>query len=150
VLEKKERDKKDFIGFLAELGLTNENRTTMINKYNANKVNVEVLRQEAIGLRNGKISEKKAKLLAHMNSLGEVLTSENRGKLLNRVENTNLNTLKANANGIAQKRVGEKKEKERRELEAYINSLGLGVNNKRNILNQNPTLNNGKRLANTS
>ena len=31
---------------------------------------------------------------------------------------------------------------------AYINSLGLGVNNKRNILNQNPTLNNGKRLAN--
>jgi hypothetical protein len=148
-VEKKERDKKDFIGFLAELGLTNENRTTMINKYNANKVNVEVLRQEAIGLRNGKISEKKAKLLAHMNSLGEVLTSENRGKLLNRVENTNLNTLKANANGIAQKRVGEKKEKERRELEAYINSLGLGVNNKRNILNQNPTLNNGKRLANT-
>ena len=147
--EKKERDKKDFIGFLAELGLTNENRTTMINKYNANKVNVEVLRQEAIGLRNGKISEKKAKLLAHMNSLGEVLTSENRGKLLNRVENTNLNTLKANASGIAQKRVGEKKEKERRELEAYINSLGLGVNNKRNILNQNPTLNNGKRLANT-
>jgi hypothetical protein len=147
--EKKERDKKDFIGFLAELGLTNENRTTMINKYNANKVNVEVLRQEAIGLRNGKISEKKAKLLAHMNSLGEVLTSENRGKLLNRVENTNLNTLKANATGIAQKRVGEKKEKERRELEAYINSLGLGVNNKRNILNQNPTLNNGKRLANT-
>jgi len=147
--EKKERDKKDFIGFLAELGLTNENRTTMINKYNANKVNVEVLRQEAIGLRNGKISEKKAKLLAHMNSLGEVLTSENRGKLLNRVENTNLNTLKANATGIAQKRIGEKKEKERRELEAYINSLGLGVNNKRNILNQNPTLNNGKRLANT-
>ena len=63
--EKKERDKKDFIGFLAELGLTNENRTTMINKYNANKVNVDVLRQEAIGLRNGKISEKKAKLLAH-------------------------------------------------------------------------------------
>ena len=146
--EKKERDKKDFIGFLAELGLTNENRTTMINKYNANKVNVDVLRQEAIGLRNGKISEKKAKLLAHMNSLGEVLTSENRGKLLSRVENTNLNTLKANANGIAKKRISDQQIKERRELEAYINRLGLGVNNKRSILNQNPTLNNGKRLAN--
>jgi hypothetical protein len=148
-VEKKEKDKKDFIGFLAELGLTNENRTTMINKYNANKLNVEILKKEAIGLRNGKISEKKAKLLAHMNSLGEVLTSENRGKLLNRIENTNLNTLKANANGIAKKRVGEQQNKERKELEAYINSLGLGVNNKRNILNQNPTLNNGKRLANT-
>ena len=147
--EKKERNKKDFIGFLAELGLTNENRTTMINKYNANKLNVEVLKKEAIGLRSGKISEKKAKLLAHMNTLGEVLTSENRGRLLNRVENTNLNTLKANANGIAKKRIGEKQNKERKELEAYINSLGLGVNNKRSILNQNPTLNNGKRLANT-
>ena len=146
--EKKENDKKDFIGFLAELGLTNENRTTMINKYNANTVNVEVLKKEAIGLRSGKISEKKAKLLAHMNTLGEVLTSENRGRLLNRVENTNLNTLKANANGIAKKRIGEKQNKEGKELEAYINSLGLGVNNKRNILNQNPTLNNGKRLAN--
>ena len=146
--EKKENDKKDFIGFLAELGLTNENRTTMINKYNANKLNVEVLKKEAIGLRSGKISEKKAKLLAHMNTLGEVLTSENRGRLLNRVENTNLNTLKANANGIAKKRIGEKQNKEGKELEAYINSLGLGVNNKRNILNQNPTLNNGKRLAN--
>jgi hypothetical protein len=148
-VEKKEREKKEFVGFLAELGLTNENRTTMINKYNANKLNVEILKKEAIGLRNGKISEKKAKLLAHMNSLGEVLTSENRGKLLNRIENTNLNTLKANANGIAKKRVGEQQNKERKELEAYINSLGLGVNNKRNILNQNPTLNNGKRLANT-
>ena len=147
--EKKEKNKKDFIGFLAELGLTNENRTTMINKYNANKLNVEVLKKEAIGLRSGKISEKKAKLLAHMNTLGEVLTSENRGRLLNRVENTNLNTLKANANGIAKKRIGEKQNKERKELEAYINSLGLGVNNKRSILNQNPTLNNGKRLANT-
>ena len=147
--EKKENNKKDFIGFLAELGLTNENRTTMINKYNANKLNVEVLKKEAIGLRSGKISEKKAKLLAHMNTLGEVLTSENRGRLLNRVENTNLNTLKANANGIAKKRIGEKQNKEGKELEAYINSLGLGVNNKRNILNQNPTLNNGKRLANT-
>ena len=148
-VEKKEREKKEFVGFLAELGLTNENRTTMINKYNANKLNVEILKKEAIGLRNGKISEKKAKLLAHMNSLGEVLTSENRGKLLNRIENTNLNTLKANANGIAKKRVGEQQNKERKELEAYINSLGLGVNNKRNILNQNPTLTNGKRLANT-
>ena len=147
--EKKESNKKDFIGFLAELGLTNENRTTMINKYNANKLNVEVLKKEAIGLRSGKISEKKAKLLAHMNTLGEVLTSENRGRLLNRVENTNLNTLKANANGIAKKRIGEKQNNERTELEAYINSLGLGVNNKRSILNQNPTLNNGKRLANT-
>ena len=148
-VEKKEGEKKEFVGFLAELGLTNENRTIMINKYNANKLNVEILKKEAIGLRNGKISEKKAKLLAHMNSLGEVLTSENRGKLLNRIENTNLNTLKANANGIAKKRVGEQQNKERKELEAYINSLGLGVNNKRNILNQNPTLNNGKRLANT-
>jgi hypothetical protein len=147
--EKKDKEKKEFIGFLADLGLTNENRTTMINKYNANKLNVDLLKQEAIQLRNGKISEKKAKLLAHMNGLGEVLTSENRRKLLNRVENTNLNTLKANANGIAKKRIGEKKEKERRELEAYINNLGLGVNNKRNILNQNLTLNNGKRLANT-
>ena len=147
--EKKESNKKDFIGFLAELGLTNENRTTMINKYNANKLNVEVLKKEAIGLRSGKISEKKAKLLAHMNTLGEVLTSENRGRLLNRVENTNLNTLKANANGIAKKRIGEKQTNERTELEAYINSLGLGVNNKRSILIQNPTLNNGKRLANT-
>ena len=114
--EKKENNKKDFIGFLAELGLTNENRTTMINKYNANKLNVEVLKKEAIGLRSGKISEKKAKLLAHMNTLGEVLTSENRGRLLNRVENTNLNTLKANANGIAKKRIGEKQNKERKRV----------------------------------
>ena len=105
--EEGEGTRKSLSGFLAELGLTNENRTTMINKYNANKLNVEILKKEAIGLRNGKISEKKAKLLAHMNSLGEVLTSENRGKLLNRIENTNLNTLKANANGIAKKRVGE-------------------------------------------
>ena len=147
--EKKNKDKKEFIGFLADLGLTNENRTTMINKYNANKLNVEVLKQEAIGLRNGKISEKKAKLLAHMNGLGEVLTSENRGKLLNRVENTNLNTLKANANGIAKKRMSEKKEKERRELEAYINTLGLNTNNKLNILNKNPGLNEGRKLANS-
>jgi hypothetical protein len=128
--EKKNVDKKAFIGFLNDLGLTNENRTTMINKYNANKLNVEVLKQEAIGLRNGEISEKKDKLLAHMNTLGEVLTSENRGKLLNRVENTNLNTLKANANGIAKKRISEKKEKE---ANVYVNKK---VENKQKLLNR--------------
>ena len=144
--EKKNKDKKEFIGFLAELGLTNENRTTMINKYNANTLNVEVLKKEAIQLRNGKISEKKAKLLAHMNGLG--LGNENKQKLLNRVENTNLNTLKANANGVARKIAEDKKRTDRKELEEYINKLGLNTNNKLNILNKNPTLNEGRKLAN--
>ena len=146
-VEKKDREKKEFVGFLAELGLTNENRTTMINKYNANTLNVEVLKKQAMGLRDSKISERKAKLLSHMNTLG--LDNETKQKLLSRIENTNLNTLKANANGIASKIANEKSMREKRELEEYINSLNLGVNNKRSILNKNPSLDEGKRLANT-
>ena len=146
-VEKKEGEKKEYIGFLADLGLTNENRITMIDKYNANRLNVEVLKKQAIELRSGKISEKKAKLLSYINTLG--LGNENRQKLLNRVENTNLNILKANANGIAKKNAGEKEAREKRELEMYINGLGLTVNNKRGILNRNPSLSEGKRMANT-
>jgi hypothetical protein len=146
-VEKKEREKKEFIGFLADLGLTNDNRTIMINKYNANTLNVEALKKQAIELRSGKISEKKAKLLAHMNSLN--LGNQNKQKLLNRIENTNLNTLKANANGIAKKIASEKAASERRELEQYINSLGLNINNRGAILNKNPSLFEGKRMANT-
>jgi hypothetical protein len=146
-VEKKEGEKKEYIGFLADLGLTNENRITMINKYNANRLNVEVLKKQAIELRSGKISEKKAKLLSYINTLD--LGNENRQKLLNRVENTNLNTLKANANGIAKKNADEKKAREKRELEMYINGLGLNFNNKRGILNRNPPLSEGKRMANT-
>jgi hypothetical protein len=146
-IEKKEGDKKEYIGFLADLGLTNENRITMIDKYNANRLNVEVLKKQAIELRSGKISEKKAKLLSYINTLD--LGNENRQKLLNRVENTNLNILKANANGIAKKNAGEKEAREKRELEMYINGLGLTVNNKRGILNRNPSLSEGKRMANT-
>jgi len=144
--EKKDLEKKEFVGFLADLGLTNENRQAMINKYNSNTLTVNALKEEAIGLRNTKISEKKAKLIAHMNGLG--LNSNTKQKLLNRIENTNLNTLKANANAVAKKIAREKKEDERKELENYINSLGLNTNNKLNILKNNPSLNEGRKLAN--
>src|SRR6056300_360871 len=145
--EKKETEKKEFVGFLSDLGLTNENRQAMINKYNSNTLTVNALKQEAIGLRSTKISEKKAKLLAHLNGLG--LNNDVQKKFLNRVENTNLNTLKANANAVARKIAREKQEYERKELENYINSLGLNTNNKLNILKKNPSLSEGRRLANT-
>src|SRR5210317_1843083 len=144
--EKKETEKKEFVGFLSDLGLTNENRQAMINKYNSNTLTVNALKQEAIGLRNTKISEKKAKLLAHLNGLG--LNNDVQKKFLNRVENTNLNTLKADANAVARKIAQEKKEYERKELENYINSLGLNTNNKLNILKNNPSLSEGRRMAN--
>jgi hypothetical protein len=144
--EKKDIEKKEFVGFLSELGLTNENRQKMINKYNSNTLTVNVLKNEAIGLRNTKISEKKAKLIAHMNGLG--LNNESRKLLLTRIENTNLNTLKANANAIAKKNSDEKEMEDRKKLENYINSLGLNTNNKLNILNRNPSLNNGRKMAN--
>jgi hypothetical protein len=144
--EKKESEKKEFVGFLADLGLTNDNRTKMINKYNTNTLNVEALKKQAIELRSSNISEKKAKLLSHMNTLN--LGNQNKQKLLNRIENTNLNTLKANANGIAKKIAGEKAAKERRELEDYINGLGLNINNRSGILNKKPSLFEGKRMAN--
>jgi hypothetical protein len=145
-VEKKETEKKEFVGFLSDLGLTNENRQAMINKYNSNTLTVNALKQEAIGLRNTKISEKKAKLLAHLNGLG--LNNDVQKKFLNRVENTNLNTLKADANAVARKIAREKQEYERKELENYINSLGLNTNNKLNILKKNPSLSEGRRLAN--
>src|SRR5210317_1402667 len=145
--EKKETEKKEFVGFISDLGLTNENRQAMINKYNSNTLTVNALKQEAIGLRSTKISEKKAKLLAHLNGLG--LNNDVQKKFLNRVENTNLNTLKANANAVARKIAREKQEYERKELENYINSLGLNTNNKLNILKKNPSLSEGRRLANT-
>src|SRR6056300_4466 len=144
--ERKETEKKEFVGFLSDLGLTNENRQAMINKYNSNTLTVNALKQEAIGLRSTKISEKKAKLLAHLNGLG--LNNDVQKKFLNRVENTNLNTLKANANAVARKIAREKQEYERKELENYINSLGLNTNNKLNILKKNPSLSEGRRLAN--
>src|SRR5210317_1339743 len=145
--EKKETEKKEFVGFLSDLGLTNENRQAMINKYNSNTLTVNALKQEAISLRSTKISENKAKLLAHLNGLG--LNNDVQKKFLNRVENTNLNTLKADANAVARKIAREKKEYERKELENYINSLGLNTNNKLNILKNNPSLSEGRNLANT-
>ena len=144
--EKKDLEKKEYVGFLTDLGLTNENRQAMINKYNSNTLTVNALKQEAIGLRNTKISEKRAKLMAHMNGLG--LNNDTKKKLLNRIENTNLNVLKGNANAIARKIASEKEVGERKELENYINSLGLNTNNKLNILKNNPTLSEGRILAN--
>jgi hypothetical protein len=144
--KKKDMEKKEFVGFLSELGLTNENKQKMINKYNSNTLTINVLKNEAISLRNIKISEKKAKLIAHMNGLG--LNNESKELLLKRIENTNLNTLKANANAIAKKNSDEKEREDRKKLENYINSLGLNTNNKLNILNRNPSLNNGRKMAN--
>lgn len=118
--------------------LTNKDKKNLINSKNFRKTT-------ALNL-SKKRGEKKAKLVEYMNNRG--LNNETKQKLLSRIENVNLNTLKANANAIAKKIANEKELGDMKELERYINSLGLNTNNKLNILKSNPSLSEGRKLAN--
>jgi hypothetical protein len=84
-------------------------------------------------------------LEAYINNLG--LSVNDKRSILN--TDPSLNEGKRLANVKLQEKQGRnQKIQNRKNLEAYINSLGLTTNDKVNILNKDPNLTEGKRLAN--
>ena len=128
--EKKNVNRKELISYFNEIGLSQENGQAVVNKFNGNSISLNKAKQEAKNIVNSKIREKRSQnrqaLVEFMNSLQNI---DNAGKktILGEFdkETANLNTLKNKASELntAVRQKGE----QRRELQNYINGLGINA-----------------------
>ena len=81
-----------------------------------------------------------------MRELG--LNNQDANALVTKLNRNSLNSLKTEADRIAKKKAQNMKNTNRRNLNAYMNEIGLNTNNKEGILSKNVSLNEGKKLAN--
>jgi hypothetical protein len=151
VQKQRNKDRDELDEYMKTKGLTNENRKTILNKFNVNnKIVLDNLKQEANAVVTLKIQEKKnanaAELRNYVREFG--LSTQEVNTLVAKLNRNSLNSLKTEAERIAKKKYEDKKNANRRNLNVYMNQIGLKSNNKKNILNKNLPLNEGKALAN--
>jgi len=145
------KDRDELEEYMISKKMSNTNRGAILSKFNANsKISLNALKQEANTLLEQRFVAKRAENAANLNAYGRKLGLNNATitKLTNKLNREGLNSLKAEANRIAQEKAKNLKEAENKELNRYMNEIGLNGNNKRNVLNQKLPLNNAKRFAN--
>ena len=124
---------------LTELGLNQSNKNSIIKKFVNGNRNVDKLIEEAKALKkqvsNTNLNQSKKEYRAYLNTL-QGLTNADKQQLMND-DKLNRNKAKALSNQRTSKR----------NLNSYMNEIGLSSNNKKNILNRNLSLNEGKALA---
>ena len=151
VQKQRNKDRDELDEYMKTKGLTNENRKTILNKFNVNnKIVLDNLKQEANAVVSLKIQEKKnanaSELRDYVRDFG--LSTQEVNTLVAKLNRNSLNSLKTEAERIAKKKFENKKNANRRNLNVYMNQIGLRSNNKKNVLNRNLPLNEGKVLAN--
>ena len=147
----RDKDRDELDEYMKTKGLTNGNRKTILNKFNVNsEIALKNLKQEANAIVISRIQERKnanaAELREYVRELG--LNNQDANALVTKLNRNSLNSLKTEADRIAKKKVQNRKSAERRNLNAYMNEIGLNTNNKEGILRKNVSLNEGKKLAN--
>ena len=147
----RDKDRDELDEYMKTKGLTNGNRKTILNKFNVNsEIALKNLKQEANAIVISRIQERKnanaAELRDYVRELG--LNNQDANALVTKLNRNSLNSLKTEADRIAKKKAQNRKNAERRNLNAYMNEIGLNTNNKEGILSKNVSLNEGKKLAN--
>ena len=147
----RDKDRDELDEYMKTKGLTNGNRKTILNKFNVNsEIALKNLKQEANAIVISRIQERKnanaAELRDYMRELG--LNNQDANALVTKLNRNSLNSLKTEADRIAKKKAQNRKNTDRRNLNAYMNEIGLNTNNKEGILSKNVSLNEGKKLAN--
>ena len=145
------KDRDELEEYMISKKMSNTNRGAILSKFNANsKISLIALKQEANALLEQRFVAKRMENAANLNAYGRKLGLNNATitTLTNKLNREDLNSLKAEANRIAEKKASNLKEAENKELNKYMTNIGLNANNKRNVLNQKLPLNNAKRFAN--
>ena len=147
----RDKDRDELDEYMKTKGLTNGNRKTILNKFNVNsEIALKNLKQEANAIVISRIQERKnantAELREYVRELG--LNNQDANALVTKLNRNSLNSLKTEADRIAKKKAQNRKNTNRRNLNAYMNEIGLNTNNKEGILRKNVSLNEGKKLAN--
>jgi hypothetical protein len=128
--EKRLANRNELLAYFKEIGLSEENGKSVLNKFNTTNIPLNGARKEAANLLQQLITQKRAQnraaLVEFMNSL-ENLNNVGKKTILKEYdsETANLNTLKNKASQI--NAAAKNKAEKRRELYRYINGLGINA-----------------------
>ena len=146
------KDRDELEEYMVSKKMSNTDRNSILSKFNANgRISLDVLKKEANGLLQKKIEAKRAENVANLNSYGRKLGLNNAtiNTLAKKLNREDLNSLKAEANRIAQKKANNLKKSENNELNKYMTNIGLNAGNKRNVIGKKLPLNESKKFANS-
>src|SRR5210317_1520823 len=147
-------DKKGFINFMTELGITNQYRDELLGNFNANRMTMNALKNKATKIAQKIKNDKNAKLKTQLNTrLGELgLNQINKNIIMRKFTNGNRNVDKLiqEAKNLKSVRNAESMNAKRQEYAGYLNSLpGLTNEDKRGLVNgNNMNRNRAKQLSN--
>ena len=144
--QKKMLNRQNLLGHIESLGLTNQERNSIMSKFNGNSSNVNTLKNEATQIRNSKKMANREKLASVLNSTQLNQTQKN--SILNKFNagTSTLETLQSEIQELVKIKNEQNKISTRNGLKNYMNTLNITSNNKAAFLKE---LNNGESDVNT-
>src|SRR5210317_1356415 len=120
-------DKKGFINFMSELGITNQYRDELIGNFNANRMTMDALKNKAVKIaqkiKNDKNAALKSQLNARLGQLG--LNQVNKNTIMRKFANGNRNVDKLieEAKALKAQKGATNLEEAKKEYRRFINGL---------------------------
>src|SRR6056300_589239 len=120
-------DKKGFINFMSELGITNQYRDELIGNFNANRMTMDALKNKAVKIaqkiKNDKNAVLKSQLNARLGQLG--LNQVNKNTIMRKFANGNRNVDKLieEAKALKAQKGATNLEEAKKEYRRFINGL---------------------------
>ena len=144
--QKKTLNRQNLNGHIASLGLTNQERQTILSKFNANGSNLTALKNEATAIRNSKKATNRTKLTSTLNATGLNQTQKN--TILNKFNKgiANVESLQSEIQELVKIKNDQNRVNTRNGLKTYMNSTNLMGENKNAFLKE---LNAGESNVNT-
>src|SRR5210317_2150292 len=144
--QKKTLNRQNLNGHIASLGLTNQERQTILSKFNANGSNLNALKNEATASRNSKKAANRTKLTSTLNATRLNQTQKN--TILNKFNKgiANVESLQSEIQELVKIKNDQNRVNTRNGLKTYMNSMKLTGENKNAFLKE---LNAGETNVNT-
>jgi hypothetical protein len=141
IREKRARERNELYGIINSLNMNVADRNTIMNKFDKSNMTVNVLRNEAVKLKNKRSIQKRSQNRGELEDILNKtnLNSSNKTSILNIFnsnKNSTLTSLRATIEELSKRRAVEKRLATRVEVEKYLKKVGLSNANTEMILNK--------------
>src|SRR6056300_258505 len=140
VQQQKMANKKTLMEYLEKVNIPRNTKINIEKRFNANQANLKTLQSEVNKIvknaRNAKLANNKAKFTSNVQA--SILSGVDKNALIRslNVGNVNITALRNKLNTMVKKMVETQRAKDRDELEEYMKSQGVSVENQKTVLNK--------------
>jgi hypothetical protein len=140
VQQQKAANKKTLMEYLEKVNIPRNTKINIERRFNANQANLKTLQSEVNKIvknaRNAKLANNKAKFTSNVQA--SILSNTDKNALIRslNVGNVNITALRNKLNTMVKKMVETQRAKDRDELEEYMKSQGVSVENQKTVLNK--------------